>query len=453
MPNPSVQDSHNKCLHYPGYYTNRAYLDEHKRLRFAYEPSIDAIAMLSNSGLPLREGLYMPVTDSDLIGGTDYVLINSVTISEGEALIPTYRVTLLDERPSSFLQRTSGKTDTIERQVVWMQTSSQRESVVRPTNKVASTGGSGGGGGTTTSVSWGSESTDMVELSVSGSMRTLSKYGHKHVVTDITNIESWIASKGYLTSATLDGYVTDAELASALSGYVDLTNAQTIGGAKTFSASLTTLGDISAVGGASLGGALSVDGDVGATGDISGVDVIANGSLWEYDQTSGEVVPISQKYMGIGVAYTKAETDALLAGKQSTLTQGDNITISNGVISAKSGIYLCTYGTTTPADLVSAVSAGQLPICEHSDHRVYVFSGIASNAMIFTSVVGGTIYGLQVNVYGTWSELTPIPLSGFELTSNKVTSLSASSTDSEYPSAKCVYDLIGDIETLLTSLL
>ena len=36
-----------------------------------------------------------------------------------------------------------------------------------------------------------------------------------------------------------------------------------------------------------------------------------------------------------------------------------------------------------------------------------------------------------------------------EVVSNKVTSLSAQSTDTQYPSAKCVYDMIGDIETLL----
>ena len=37
-----------------------------------------------------------------------------------------------------------------------------------------------------------------------------------------------------------------------------------------------------------------------------------------------------------------------------------------------------------------------------------------------------------------------------ENSSNKVTSLSASSTDTQYPSAKCVYDMIGDVETLLS---
>lgn len=40
----------------------------------------------------------------------------------------------------------------------------------------------------------------------------------------------------------------------------------------------------------------------------------------------------------------------------------------------------------------------------------------------------------------------------YEQTSHKVTSLSSSSTDTQYPSAKCVYDIVGDIETLLAAL-
>ena len=40
-------------------------------------------------------------------------------------------------------------------------------------------------------------------------------------------------------------------------------------------------------------------------------------------------------------------------------------------------------------------------------------------------------------------------ISGKEDKTNKVTSISASSTDTQYPSAKCVYDIVGDIgETL-----
>lgn len=43
-------------------------------------------------------------------------------------------------------------------------------------------------------------------------------------------------------------------------------------------------------------------------------------------------------------------------------------------------------------------------------------------------------------------------ISGKEDKTNKVTSISSSSTDTQYPSAKCVYDLIGDVETILTTL-
>lgn len=43
-------------------------------------------------------------------------------------------------------------------------------------------------------------------------------------------------------------------------------------------------------------------------------------------------------------------------------------------------------------------------------------------------------------------------LAGKEVTSNKVTSLSSTSTDAQYPSAKCVYDIIGDVESLLAAI-
>ena len=39
-----------------------------------------------------------------------------------------------------------------------------------------------------------------------------------------------------------------------------------------------------------------------------------------------------------------------------------------------------------------------------------------------------------------------------ENSSNKVTSISSSSTDTQYPSAKCVYDLVGNIESILETL-
>ena len=56
--------------------------------------------------------------------------------------------------------------------------------------------------------------------------------------------------------------------------------------------------------------------------------------------------------------------------------------------------------------------------------------------------------------YNDLSNLPTIPsISGCEVTSNKVTSLSAQSTDTQYPSAKCVYDIVGNIESALTTIL
>lgn len=43
-------------------------------------------------------------------------------------------------------------------------------------------------------------------------------------------------------------------------------------------------------------------------------------------------------------------------------------------------------------------------------------------------------------------------VSGLESTSNKVTSISASSTDTQYPSAKCVYNLVGEIAEALDAI-
>lgn len=47
-----------------------------------------------------------------------------------------------------------------------------------------------------------------------------------------------------------------------------------------------------------------------------------------------------------------------------------------------------------------------------------------------------------------YADNNPLP-TGLEETANKVTSLSAQSTDTQYPSAKCIYDLIGGLDDLI----
>lgn len=43
-------------------------------------------------------------------------------------------------------------------------------------------------------------------------------------------------------------------------------------------------------------------------------------------------------------------------------------------------------------------------------------------------------------------------ISGKENVTNKVTSISSASTDVQYPSAKCVYDIVGNIEATLDAI-
>lgn len=91
---------------------------------------------------------------------------------------------------------------------------------------------------------------------------------------------------------------------------------------------------------------------------------------------------------------------------------------------------------------------------------------VPTNVSDFTNDAGyttntGTITGINMNgaskgtsgVVDLGTVITSHQdISGKEDTTNKVTSLSSSSTDTEYPSAKCVWDLVGDIETLLAAI-
>ena len=43
-------------------------------------------------------------------------------------------------------------------------------------------------------------------------------------------------------------------------------------------------------------------------------------------------------------------------------------------------------------------------------------------------------------------------VTNMQTTTNLVTTVSSSSTNNQYPSAKCVYDIVGDIETLINAL-
>lgn len=106
-----------------------------------------------------------------------------------------------------------------------------------------------------------------------------------------------------------------------------------------------------------------------------------------------------------------------------------------------------------------------LNVVETTDKVLTSITALGSNATSIDTILAGkqnTISSSNkvsadnvddtstTNKFVTSSDITKI--SNAEATTNKVTSLSSGSTDTQYPSAKCVYDLIGDVETILQTL-
>lgn len=72
--------------------------------RWQYIPEIDAKFMVE-SGRSILPAQNMVITDSDVVGSSpESILIDTVTISEGEAAIPTYKVTLRDRKRKTFTE-------------------------------------------------------------------------------------------------------------------------------------------------------------------------------------------------------------------------------------------------------------------------------------------------------------------------------------------------------------
>lgn len=86
------------------------------------------------------------------------------------------------------------------------------------------------------------------------------------------------------------------------------------------------------------------------------------------------------------------------------------------------------------------------------DGKIYIFLGVAYSATNIELLMNHPVFYYKDGAIRQWSNTYIPDISGKESTANKVTSLSSSSTNTEYPSAKCVWDMVGDIETLLAAI-
>ena len=147
-------------------------------------------------------------------------------------------------------------------------------------------------------------------------------------------------------------------------------------------------------------------------------------------------LPVTHERAVLDSEGTNLETK--LAGKQATLVSGTNIkTINNESILGSGNINLQTKLTVDPIPVPESINP--------------VMSG-----GVFTSL-DGKQDTLSFDIIPTFGSTNPVESSGIynalatkEISSNKVTSLSPSSTNEQYPSALCVYTLISGLTSPFT---
>lgn len=116
---------------------------------------------------------------------------------------------------------------------------------------------------------------------------------------------------------------------------------------------------------------------------------------------------------------------------------------------APQGLFYCTYGTTTFAQITAALDAGQFPVCIYND-RFYSYVGISNGYHCFTAVVSTTAYRLYVkNTWGSASfnvaQASQIPTALEDLTED---STHRTVTDAEKAAWNAKQDAISDLPTI-----
>lgn len=103
----------------------------------------------------------------------------------------------------------------------------------------------------------------------------------------------------------------------------------------------------------------------------------------------------------------------------------------------ESSVFEAVYGVTTYEEIVAAVKAHKHVICFEND-RVYNLNNFGEGRDLNFSCAGEVLHLIKCTTQNKWSSKSLY----LEQSTYKVTSLSSASTDTQYPSAKAVYDFV-----------
>ena len=143
-----------------------------------------------------------------------------------------------------------------------------------------------------------------------------------------------------------------------------------------------------------------------------------------------------QNYLGV-LFEDSSNRKSTIIGNEASTTYYPNCKAVADYVEAKKEVFVATYGTTTAAEILTASQAGKAVFADYNgilyslvriNTLPYRFEAVNINTFSYVSVDGDNNWGISsINA---------------ETTNRLTTSLSSSSTDTQYPSAKCVYDAI-----------
>lgn len=270
-------------------------------------------------------------------------------------------------------------------------------------------------------------------------------------ILDISTFLSGFVSTGSLAT-TLSSYVTNSSLTTILADYVESSDLATVATS-------------------------------GSYNDLTNKPTIPDAQVqadWDETDTTSKAFIKNKPYIPSGVVVDQtydgtsanAQSGVAIEGElttnyQSKLVSGTNIKTINNTSLLGSGnidtseVFIAEFGVTSYADIQTALSNNKVIIGYNDDTKEYYnFIGVKTHQSIGTCYAFSNIYGdtntqsdVKNRVFYRGVSFWATQSSILEQTSNKVTSISSSSTDTQYPSAKCVYDkLTNKADTSLSNL-
>lgn len=120
-----------------------------------------------------------------------------------------------------------------------------------------------------------------------------------------------------------------------------------------------------------------------------------------------------------------------------TLTDAQKLQARTNIGATAPEIFWATYGTTTASEIDAAVTAGKAVMCRYEGRDYILVNSLSTDPFVVFAMCSSSVM-IYLNLQRSNDVWTK---SSYELQriSGRVTSLSSSSTDSQYPSAKCVY--------------